>query len=94
MAYYECTNSVEKTQTVSKTLSYPRFGGGAVDFIFDNLSEVKGIISSSSKTADSTSWAVMSIFEFTISGNVVKTYIKSGDSNARTNTVTITAIGK
>ena len=48
MAYYECTNSVEKTQTVSKTLTYPRFGGGAVDFIFDNLSEVKGIISSSS----------------------------------------------
>ena len=94
MAYYECTNSVERTQTVSKTLTYPRFGGGAVDFIFDNLSEVKGIISSSSVTSDSIGWAVMSILEFTISGNVVKTYIASGDSNARTNTVTITAIGK
>ena len=94
MAYYECTNSVEKTQTVSKTLTYPRFGGGAVDFIFDNLSEVKGIISSSSVTSDSIGWAVMSIFNFTISGNVVKTYIRSGDSDTRTNTVTITAIGK
>ena len=93
MAYYECTNSVERTQTVSKTLTYPRFGGGAVDFIFDNLSEVKGIISSSATSNDSHPAAVMSILNFTISGNVVKAYIYNGDSDARTNTVTITALG-
>ena len=94
MAYYECTNSVEKTQTISETLSLARFRSSVVDFIFYNLSEVKGIISSSATSNDSYPQATMAILYFTISGNTVKACIYNGDTNARTNTVTITAIGK
>ena len=93
MAYYECINLVEKTQTVSKTLTYARFSSSVVDFIFDNLSEVKGIISSSATSNDSRPQANMAILYFTISGNVVKACIYNGDPNSRTNTVTITAMG-
>ena len=93
MAYYECINSVEKTQTVSKTLSYPRFGGGAVDFIFDNLSEVKGIISSTATSNDSRPSSTIGILSLTISKNIIKISVRNGDSDPRSNNIAITAIG-
>ena len=92
MAYYECTNSVEKTQTVSKTLGYDRFGNGSADFIFDNLSEVKGIISSTATSNDSRP-ATIGILSLTISKNIIKISVRNGDSVARSNNIAITAIG-